>query len=499
MAFNSFRFAVFLPCALLLAWALGRRLRWLALLFASLVFYAALGVPYLLGVLMLVTGVSFGCGLAMEHAHTPARRRALLWLGVTAVLTPLAVLKYSGFVVQNLSLLSGLFGRGYLPVRAPVFVSVGVSFYVFQAISYLLDVYLEIIPAERHFGRFSVFMALFAKVVQGPIERGQDLLPQLRNPMALSLADLASGMRLFAWGLFKKVVVADRLAVFVDAVYGDVGHFRGLPLLTATYFFAAQLYFDFAGYTDMARGVARLFGIRLTENFNAPYFATSIADFWRRWHMSFSTWILDYIFKPLQMGWRDRRGGTPAALLVTFLVSGIWHGATWCFVVWGLLHGLYMASSILYKPWQRQLQDRLKAQKSVWLRCWQVFVTFHLLCLAWVFFRANSVGQAFRIVARTVGGFPTSIILLLRDGEVSETLFLRQPAGEMAFALGLIALVVVGGAYQRRSGRPATHDRVGLALLPLRMPWVRAVIVAVMVYLFAFHGADAKSFVYTQF
>jgi D-alanyl-lipoteichoic acid acyltransferase DltB (MBOAT superfamily) len=485
---------------LLLAWVLGRRLRWVALLIMSIVFYAALGVPYLLGVLLLVTGVSFGVGLAIEHAHAPARRRALLWLGVATVVAPLAVLKYSGFVVQNLNFLWGLLGTASLPARAPVFVSVGVSFYVFQAISYLIDVYLEIIPAERHFGRFAVFMALFAKIVQGPIERGENLLPQLQDSPALSLADLASGMRLFAWGLFKKVVVADRLAVFVDAVYGDVDQFRGLPLLIGTYFFAAQLYFDFAGYTDMARGIARLFGIRLTENFNAPYFATSIADFWRRWHMSFSNWILDYIFKPLQMEWRDRRRwGTPAALMVTFLVSGIWHGATWCFVAWGVLHGLYMASSVLYKPWQRQLHDRFKARKSAWLRRWQVFVTFHLVCVAWVFFRANSVGQAFHIVARTVAGLPTSVVSLLRVEDVSKTLFLRKPPGEMAFAVGLIALVALGGAYQRRTGVPAEHDRVGRALTPLRAPWARAVIIAVMVYLFAFHGADAKSFVYAQF
>ena len=432
MAFNSFTFAVFLPCALLLAWALGPRLRWLALLIVSIVFYASLGVPYLLGVLLLVTGASFGFGLAIEHAHTPTRRRALLWFGVAIVVAPLVVLKYSGFVAQNLNFLWGLWGTSGLTVRAPVFVSVGVSFYAFQAISYLIDVYLEIIPAERHFGRFAIFMALFAKIVQGPIERGENLLPQLRDPPALSLADLASGMRLFAWGLFKKVVVADRLAVFVDVVYGDVDQFRGLPLLTATYFFAAQLYFDFSGYTDMARGAARLFGIRLTENFNAPYFATSIADFWRRWHISFSSWILDYIFKPLQMGWRNSpRWGTPAALLVTFLVSGIWHGATWCFVVWGVLHGLYMASSILYKPWQRQLHKRFKAQKSAWLRYWQVFVTFHLVCVAWVFFRANSVGQAFRIVAQTVVGLPASVVSLWRAEHIADTLLLRQPVAEL--------------------------------------------------------------------
>jgi len=183
-------------------------------------------------------------------------------------------------------------------------------------------------------------------------------------------------MLLFTWGLFKKVVVADRLALYADQVYNNVHDYTGLSLIIGTYAFALQIYFDFSAYTDMARGTGRMFSINLTENFNHPYLATSIADFWRRWHISFSRWILDYIFKPLQMEWRNwGQAGTALALIVTFLVCGIWHGATWGFIFWGLLHGIYMAASIYYRPYQKRLHKWLGVEKSTWLKWWQIFVT----------------------------------------------------------------------------------------------------------------------------
>ena len=203
------------------------------------------------------------------------------------------------------------------------------------------------------------------------------------------------GLLLFTWGLFKKVVLADRLGIYVDTVYDDVHSYQGLPLILATYAYAFQIYFDFSGYTDMALGTARLFNINLTQNFNSPYLATSIADFWRRWHISFSRWILDYIFKPLQMQWRNARNwGTAAALLVTFTVSGLWHGANWGFIIWGLLHGIYLACSVFYKPYQKKIHKTLKLQKTKTLKVWQIFVTFHLVTFAWIFFRASSLADA---------------------------------------------------------------------------------------------------------
>ena len=213
-------------------------------------------------------------------------------------------------------------------------------------------------------------------------------------------------MLLFAWGLFKKVVVADQLAFYADRIYNNVHDYSGLTLIIGTYAYALQVYFDFAGYTDMARGAGRIFGIELTENFNRPYGATSIADFWRRWHISFSRWILDYIFKPLQMTWRHRgQAGTAAAVLVTFLVSGIWHGGAWGFVIWGLLHGTYLAASVYYRPYQKRLHKWLGVEKSRWLKWWQIFVTFNLVSFAWIFFRANSLGDAFYVISNINYGY----------------------------------------------------------------------------------------------
>jgi len=274
-----------------------------------------------------------------------------------------------------------------------------VSYYVFQAISYLTDLYLEIEKPERHFGYFALYMAFFPKLLQGPIERSGDLLPQLKQPYRFDYENMRAGLLLFAWGLFKKVVIADRLGSRVDLVYNDVHAYSGFLQLLATYLYAFQIYWDFSGYTDMALGSAQLFNIRLRQNFNSPYLATSVSDFWRRWHISFSSWILDYIFKPLQMQWRDlRTWGTVLALLVTFLVSGIWHGASWGFVIWGLLHGVYLSSAVLFQPWQKKIAKRNKYDKTFAAKILRIFITFHLVSFAWIFFRANSLGDAFYIV-----------------------------------------------------------------------------------------------------
>ncbi|TLM59851.1 MAG: MBOAT family protein, partial [Deltaproteobacteria bacterium] len=307
MTFNSLAYFLFLPAVWLVHHCLGQRLRWLFLLAASLGFYASLKAPYLLGVLALVTVATYGFGLWIDRAGTPGAKRRLLWGGIAVNVAVLAAMKYVPFLAENLTLLFGFLGS---PVQLPhmqLLVAVGVSYYVFQAISYLSDIYLEIAEPERHFGYFALSLAFFPKLLQGPIERSGELLPQLKAPYVFDYGNVRYGLLLFTWGLFKKVVLADRLGLYVDAVYADIPAYHGLPLLAATYAYAFQIYFDFSGYTDMALGTARLFNIRLTDNFNRPYLATSVADFWRRWHISFSRWILDYIFKPLQMAWRGGR------------------------------------------------------------------------------------------------------------------------------------------------------------------------------------------------
>jgi alginate O-acetyltransferase complex protein AlgI len=405
MPFNSLKYFLFLPMVYLVFYAVGERARWIVLLTASLLFYAALNVPYLLLVLVLVATSTYAFGIWLDQVESTKVKRSLLWGGIAVNVLILVFMKYLPFISENLKVLSTLLAleTQIQPIKAVV--AIGVSYYVFQAISYLFDIYLEIEKPERHFGYFLLYLSFFPKLLQGPIERAGDLIPQLKNKYEFNYDNMRFGMLLFTWGLFKKVVIADHLGLYVDVVYNDVHTFTGLPLLLATYAYAFQIYMDFSGYTDMALGSARLFNINLTQNFNSPYLATSVADFWRRWHITFSRWILDYIFKPLQMQWRNGKNwGTASALVIAFLVSGIWHGANWGFVIWGGLHGLYLACSVFYKPYQKRLHKTLGMEKTRFLKVWQIVVTFNLVSFAWVFFRANSLNDALYVIMNMSNG-----------------------------------------------------------------------------------------------
>jgi alginate O-acetyltransferase complex protein AlgI len=386
MTFTSMPFYLFLPIVYLLFFLAADRWRWLVLLIASYGFYASFNAPYLLVVLFMVTYVSHACALQIRSHQDEAGKKRWLWIGIIACVAILAVIKYLSLFESE-----GNTGFGLNGTLSKAIISVGVSYFDIQAISYLVDIYLGIEEPEQHLGYYALYLAFYPKLLQGPIERAGNLLPQLKKSYQFDYDAMRSGMLLFAWGLFKKVVIADRLAFYSDNVYNHVHDYTGLPLIIGTYAYALQIYFDFSGYTDMARGTARLFGINLSENFNSPYLATSIVDFWRRWHISFSQWILDYIFKPLQMSWRGwGHAGTALALLVTFLLSGLWHGISQGFIIWGLLHGIYLAASTYYRPYQKKIHTLLRVNNSHWLRRWQVFITFNLVSFAWIFFRAGS-------------------------------------------------------------------------------------------------------------
>ncbi len=393
MPFNSLSYFLFLPVVYLVFILVQDRMRWLVLLLASFFFYAQLNAPYLLGILMLVSVITYCVGILSMQTKSAMIKKTLFWGGVAANLLILGIMKY-----PNKFMLA--FANNNPGQPSHVLLVIGISYYVFQAISYLIDVYLEVIIPEKHLGYFVLSLAFFPKLLQGPIERSGNLLPQLKANYKFNRENVRSGILLFAWGLLKKIAIADRLGLYADLVFNHVHEFKGLSLVLATYAYAFQIYMDFSGYTDMALGSARLFNIQLTQNFNSPYTARSVADFWRRWHISFSSWILDYIFKPLQMQWRNwKNWGTALALIVTFLVSGIWHGAKWGFLIWGLLHGLYLACSVFYKPYQKKIHAALKLENSWFLKVWQVFWTFNLVSFAWIFFRANSVKEAVYVIS----------------------------------------------------------------------------------------------------
>jgi D-alanyl-lipoteichoic acid acyltransferase DltB (MBOAT superfamily) len=362
-------------------------------------------------------------------------------------------------------------------------VTVGVSYFVFLAISYLADIYLETTEPEPNFPMVALSLAFFPKLLQGPIERAEVLLPQLRSSFRFDYAMARSGLALFLWGLFKKVVVADRLGIVVDAVYGNLHDYHGVTLVLATYCYAVQIYCDFSAYTDMALGTARLFNIHLTPNFNSPYLATSVADFWRRWHITFSRWILDYIFKPLQLAWRDwHSAGTVAALVVTFLVSGIWHGATWGFVVWGLLHGIFLSMATLYRPYQKKIYQSLGLAGRPAVRWWQIFVTFNLICLAWIFFRAASVQEGWYVIVNLLHLGNSGLGLLLNQLK-------KVDVAILVVALPLLALLHLYG-----------EENVLQRVLAARLSWQRwSIYSGLVVTIILFRVDTATTFIYFQF
>jgi alginate O-acetyltransferase complex protein AlgI len=486
MVFTSLQYFIFLPLVFLIHHYSGDRVRRLVLLLASLGFYAAFKLPHLLLALAVVVVVTYLAGLRIVAAGNPDTRKRWFLAGVVANLLVLVSIKYLAFLVQNFNALAaGMSWDARFPA-VPLLVSIGVSYFVFQALSYLIDLYLEIIEPERDFILFALSLSFFPKLLQGPIERSGDLLPQLHAPFVFRYEAVRSGLLLFAWGMFKKLVVADRLGLFVNMVYGSVPAHTGPAFLCATYLYAFQLYFDFSGYTDMALGSARIFNISLTQNFNTPYLATSIADFWRRWHISFSRWILDYIFKPLQMKFRDiGSAGTALALFLTFLVSGIWHGASWGFVIWGLLHGLYLAVSVFYKPYQNRLHKSLGLKGTRTLKIWQTIITFNLVCLAWVFFRADSVADAWYIITHTA----TDIGSALFRGDFAALKQLGPGRGRFYQSfLPMSATMIVF----------LLKDRIDFFNRPR---WFRWTAYYLLVYLTLYHSVltDKPQFVYFQF
>ena len=484
MFFDSPAYFLFVPVIWLVYQVTPDARRWLVLLVASVLFYATLKAPVLLAAWAGVTWVSYECGLRMARQTAETARGRLLWAGIAANVGVLCGVKYLHTLAQ-----------AFYPSLAAdtawgnLFVTIGVSYYTLQAVSYLTDVYMETAEPETHFGRFALYLGFFPKLLQGPIERASDLMPQLRTPYERNTDNLYSGLILFGWGLFKKEAVANRLAVYVDAVYGDVSAHDGVTLVWATYLYAIQIFADFSGYTDMALGVAQMFNIRLTQNFNSPYLAASVPDFWRRWHISFSRWILDYIFKPLQIQWRDGRNfGVAAALMVTFLFSGLWHGFAWTFIVWGALHGLYLAASVFWKPWQTRIFGNAGPQTHPVRRAAQVFVTFNLVAFAWIFFRANSMSDALTVLSRLTTGWSA----LTDPSALAPALLLGRAAQSVLTALGMIAVLIGGDLLQNRWGLDVRFAQQKI--------WVRWVWIYLLAFAIIFFGMFTKQqFIYFQF
>lgn len=387
MLFNSFAYAIFFPSTVALYFAIPHRWRWAWLLGASCLFYLAF-IPAFIAILAFTIVIDYGSGLLIEQASGGSRKAFLAASLVSNVLV-LGTFKYFNFASETLTLLLGHLGiQVNLPLLTMV-LPIGLSFHTFQSMSYTIEVYRGHIRAERHFGIFALYVMFFPQLVAGPIERPQNLLEQFRTPVTFNYDRAISGLQLMIWGLLKKVVIADSIATAVDRAFNAPSTCSASALVLAVYLFAIQIYCDFSGYSDIAIGSAQILGIRLMTNFERPYAADSLPDFWRRWHISLSTWFRDYVYVPLGGNRRHRLRN----LLVVFLVSGLWHGANWTFVVWGGLHAAFMIVSTKRRPGTAIPSRRIA-------RIAHVVLTFHLVALAWIFFRAATVPQALSFIAR---------------------------------------------------------------------------------------------------
>lgn len=486
MAFTSLGFLLFFPVVCLVCFVLPRPARGGWLLAASY-YFVFCAMPAAVPVLLGVTLVGYLGGRWLGRARHKRRALALL---ITAAAAVLGVFKYADFALQSLAAPFHLAGIGWQPPALGLLLPVGLSFYVFQTIGYLVDVYRGTQPAERNFARYALFIAFFPQLVSGPIARAPQLLPQFAAPgrIAFQPGRVRDGLLRMLWGYFEKLVIADQAALVVNTVFGEYAAYGGVERLAAALLYTLQIYADFAGYSDIALGAAQLLGIDLQENFRRPYFARTVREFWGRWHISLSSWLRDYLYIPLG---GNRKGALRKQLnlLVTFLVSGLWHGAAWHYVAWGGLHAAFQIAGNLTAPLRRRFS--LTLGQGFLARCAQRVFTLGLVTVAWVFFRADSIGQAVSFLGGIAGWFDPWV---LTDGTM---LRLGLDAAGW-FVLFCAALVLFGVDALHERG---VRLRPALARQPLVYRWFvyYAAVLTVLVFGVWGPGFAASAFVYFQF
>ena len=396
MLFNSIAFLVFLPIVFAAYWLItrnGKRWQNAVLLAASYVFYGWWDWRFLL-LLAFSTAIDFLAGILLDRERDDRRRRTLLWVTVALNLGLLAYFKYFGFFVDSAVRLLQTLGFQANPWSLNILLPIGISFYTFHGLSYVIDIYFRRIAPNRDPLTYAVFVCYFPLLVAGPIERATNLLPQLDKARRFDYRLAIDGFRIMAWGFFKKLVIADSMALEVNTLFENPESHGGGTLAIGVVYFAMQVYCDFSGYTDIARGVSRMFGIEVLDNFRTPYLSRSIPEFWSRWHISLSTWLNDYVFTPLAIEFRGwGKHGIFAAVFLTFVLSGLWHGPAWHFVAWGALHGILYIPYVYRKKGLRSLSSR-KDEPLSWKDIPAVLLTFALVCLGYILFRSVNLDQA---------------------------------------------------------------------------------------------------------
>lgn len=454
MLFNSLDYLFFLPLVVALYYMLPHRLRWLLIFVSSCFFYMAFIPKYIL-VLFAIIGIDYTAAIWMEKLNRPPRKR-LLMVSLFANIGILAFFKYFDFANQTLIDFFALFGKEFKNYDLGIILPIGLSFHTFQSMSYTIEVYRGHQKAEKHLGYFANYVLFFPQMVAGPIERYATLGEELRKQQALNYQNLSAGFRLVLLGFVVKMVVADQLAPFVNQVYASPSEFNQLQILAALIFFSFQIYADFFGYSLIAQGSARLLGVHIMDNFKTPYLSASVSEFWRRWHISLSTWFRDYVYIPL--------GGNKTSIwrwalntLIVFGISGLWHGANWTFIVWGLLHGVFL---LLEKPFKRYAN---------------VFSTFILVSLAWVFFRAPDFQNALQIL---------------------KGIFITNPSGHHWLDYwtpfcALVLMLILDFSYRK--------ERFDQLLERIPSVWRWSIYFALLFVLLSMSGTQKFTFIYFQF
>ena len=471
MLFNSFPFLLFFPVVTMAFYVVNQRWRWLLLLIASCYFYAFLIPAYLL-VLFLIIGIDFTAGLLIEK-NEGRRRSFFLGLSIVSNLAVLFIFKYHNFFVENLRLIStGIFLHPVIINSWKWALPIGLSFHTFQAMSYTIEVYHGNQKAERHLGIYALYVMFYPQLVAGPIERPQNLIHQFYEKHSVKFEGIVAGLKLMLWGYFMKVVVADRLGIYVDYIFRDVAFHSRMALLTAVFFYSFQIYCDFAGYSLIAIGSARTMGFTLSVNFNRPYLARSLREFWQRWNITLSRWFRDYVYYPLG-GARVVTSKYIFNVTVVFILSGLWHGANWTFIVWGLIHGFYILVGHL---------RRNRFPKLIFKPVVEITFTFLLASFAWIFFRSQNLQEAFIVVKRIFSPHTPNVI----DGEFDQHSVLVYSL------LGILTIMITDVIAEFFPGKQT--------ILQNRRGWVRlAAPVGLILIIVLFGVFDGGQFIYFQF
>lgn len=479
MFFNSIDFAIFLPIVFFLYWFVTNRslkLQNFLIVIASYVFYGWWDYKFL-ALILFSTIVDYTVGVLLDKTEKHNQRKKLLWISIIVNIGFLGFFKYYNFFVANFVEAFKFFGNDISINTLNIILPVGISFYTFQTLSYTIDVYNKKLKPTRDFVAFTAFVSFFPQLVAGPIERATHLLPQFYKKRSFNYTLAVDGLRQILWGLFKKVVIADNCAEFANIIFNNYEDQTGSTLVLGALFFAFQIYCDFSGYSDIAIGTARLFGFDLMKNFAFPYFSRDIAEFWRRWHISLSTWFRDYVYIPLG----GSRGGTAMKIkntFIIFLVSGFWHGANWTFIIWGALNAIYFLPLMLTNNNRNNIDI---VAKGKWLPsikdAFSILITFALTLLAWIFFRANTVTDAFGYIANI---FDTSLF----------------SAPDLSTHAKTTLILMLGFIIIEWIGRQSEYAIESIYRLPVVLRW--SFYFTLIILMFVFTGKE-QAFIYFQF